>query len=181
MQRGLVGSEMCIRDRYQRRVHGSHKNMETPTKLQQTKRKKIRRKTDGMREHQPALAQAATERQYSLFSPFNTGSGYSEPVDFCAMQQTGVGTPTQGKIGKKKSKLEYSYSDLKKRVGTKQDFAVKYKTEVYYGLPIDMQILGGIGSMQVRRSVRVRTWRSGTTFENSCHFSIQDQEMQNFF
>eukprot|EP00831_Metopus_contortus_P049303 TRINITY_DN4065_c0_g1_i1.p1 TRINITY_DN4065_c0_g1~~TRINITY_DN4065_c0_g1_i1.p1 ORF type:complete len:263 (-),score=51.55 TRINITY_DN4065_c0_g1_i1:13-801(-) len=24
MQRGLVGSEMCIRDRYQRRVHGTH-------------------------------------------------------------------------------------------------------------------------------------------------------------
>eukprot|EP00831_Metopus_contortus_P013241 TRINITY_DN15360_c0_g1_i7.p1 TRINITY_DN15360_c0_g1~~TRINITY_DN15360_c0_g1_i7.p1 ORF type:complete len:114 (-),score=34.13 TRINITY_DN15360_c0_g1_i7:40-381(-) len=24
MQRGLVGSEMCIRDRYQRRVHGSY-------------------------------------------------------------------------------------------------------------------------------------------------------------
>eukprot|EP00831_Metopus_contortus_P037216 TRINITY_DN29341_c0_g1_i5.p2 TRINITY_DN29341_c0_g1~~TRINITY_DN29341_c0_g1_i5.p2 ORF type:complete len:149 (-),score=45.91 TRINITY_DN29341_c0_g1_i5:3-449(-) len=24
MQRGLVGSEMCIRDRYQRRVHGIH-------------------------------------------------------------------------------------------------------------------------------------------------------------
>eukprot|EP00831_Metopus_contortus_P084524 TRINITY_DN961_c0_g1_i2.p1 TRINITY_DN961_c0_g1~~TRINITY_DN961_c0_g1_i2.p1 ORF type:complete len:134 (-),score=33.04 TRINITY_DN961_c0_g1_i2:198-599(-) len=24
MQRGLVGSEMCIRDRYQRRVHGSN-------------------------------------------------------------------------------------------------------------------------------------------------------------
>eukprot|EP00831_Metopus_contortus_P040797 TRINITY_DN3196_c0_g1_i3.p1 TRINITY_DN3196_c0_g1~~TRINITY_DN3196_c0_g1_i3.p1 ORF type:complete len:315 (-),score=78.26 TRINITY_DN3196_c0_g1_i3:86-1030(-) len=26
MQRGLVGSEMCIRDRYQRRVHGNEKN-----------------------------------------------------------------------------------------------------------------------------------------------------------
>eukprot|EP00831_Metopus_contortus_P040950 TRINITY_DN3207_c0_g1_i6.p3 TRINITY_DN3207_c0_g1~~TRINITY_DN3207_c0_g1_i6.p3 ORF type:complete len:110 (+),score=38.48 TRINITY_DN3207_c0_g1_i6:166-495(+) len=25
MQRGLVGSEMCIRDRYQRRVHGEEK------------------------------------------------------------------------------------------------------------------------------------------------------------
>eukprot|EP00831_Metopus_contortus_P017609 TRINITY_DN17439_c0_g1_i2.p5 TRINITY_DN17439_c0_g1~~TRINITY_DN17439_c0_g1_i2.p5 ORF type:complete len:113 (-),score=45.81 TRINITY_DN17439_c0_g1_i2:752-1090(-) len=25
MQRGLVGSEMCIRDRYQRRVHGDKK------------------------------------------------------------------------------------------------------------------------------------------------------------
>eukprot|EP00831_Metopus_contortus_P059941 TRINITY_DN51899_c0_g1_i2.p1 TRINITY_DN51899_c0_g1~~TRINITY_DN51899_c0_g1_i2.p1 ORF type:complete len:157 (-),score=48.99 TRINITY_DN51899_c0_g1_i2:43-513(-) len=27
MQRGLVGSEMCIRDRYQRRVHGEFRNM----------------------------------------------------------------------------------------------------------------------------------------------------------
>eukprot|EP00831_Metopus_contortus_P065593 TRINITY_DN5858_c0_g1_i2.p1 TRINITY_DN5858_c0_g1~~TRINITY_DN5858_c0_g1_i2.p1 ORF type:complete len:326 (+),score=67.58 TRINITY_DN5858_c0_g1_i2:87-1064(+) len=27
MQRGLVGSEMCIRDRYQRRVHGDGKNL----------------------------------------------------------------------------------------------------------------------------------------------------------
>eukprot|EP00831_Metopus_contortus_P058265 TRINITY_DN50455_c0_g1_i1.p1 TRINITY_DN50455_c0_g1~~TRINITY_DN50455_c0_g1_i1.p1 ORF type:complete len:156 (-),score=47.40 TRINITY_DN50455_c0_g1_i1:63-530(-) len=27
MQRGLVGSEMCIRDRYQRRVHGIIKNL----------------------------------------------------------------------------------------------------------------------------------------------------------
>eukprot|EP00831_Metopus_contortus_P001792 TRINITY_DN10654_c0_g1_i2.p2 TRINITY_DN10654_c0_g1~~TRINITY_DN10654_c0_g1_i2.p2 ORF type:complete len:119 (-),score=31.05 TRINITY_DN10654_c0_g1_i2:50-406(-) len=26
MQRGLVGSEMCIRDRYQRRVHGAAKS-----------------------------------------------------------------------------------------------------------------------------------------------------------
>eukprot|EP00831_Metopus_contortus_P000613 TRINITY_DN10227_c0_g1_i1.p1 TRINITY_DN10227_c0_g1~~TRINITY_DN10227_c0_g1_i1.p1 ORF type:complete len:178 (-),score=15.34 TRINITY_DN10227_c0_g1_i1:173-706(-) len=29
MQRGLVGSEMCIRDRYQRRVHGERKYMKT--------------------------------------------------------------------------------------------------------------------------------------------------------
>eukprot|EP00831_Metopus_contortus_P033932 TRINITY_DN2712_c0_g1_i8.p1 TRINITY_DN2712_c0_g1~~TRINITY_DN2712_c0_g1_i8.p1 ORF type:complete len:308 (+),score=68.48 TRINITY_DN2712_c0_g1_i8:133-1056(+) len=28
MQRGLVGSEMCIRDRYQRRVHGEHRREE---------------------------------------------------------------------------------------------------------------------------------------------------------
>eukprot|EP00831_Metopus_contortus_P012202 TRINITY_DN1489_c0_g1_i8.p2 TRINITY_DN1489_c0_g1~~TRINITY_DN1489_c0_g1_i8.p2 ORF type:complete len:124 (-),score=22.81 TRINITY_DN1489_c0_g1_i8:176-547(-) len=28
MQRGLVGSEMCIRDRYQRRVHGFCKELE---------------------------------------------------------------------------------------------------------------------------------------------------------
>eukprot|EP00831_Metopus_contortus_P050465 TRINITY_DN4242_c0_g1_i3.p2 TRINITY_DN4242_c0_g1~~TRINITY_DN4242_c0_g1_i3.p2 ORF type:complete len:161 (+),score=45.63 TRINITY_DN4242_c0_g1_i3:151-633(+) len=27
MQRGLVGSEMCIRDRYQRRVHGANKKV----------------------------------------------------------------------------------------------------------------------------------------------------------
>eukprot|EP00831_Metopus_contortus_P010126 TRINITY_DN13933_c0_g1_i1.p1 TRINITY_DN13933_c0_g1~~TRINITY_DN13933_c0_g1_i1.p1 ORF type:complete len:164 (-),score=33.49 TRINITY_DN13933_c0_g1_i1:168-659(-) len=29
MQRGLVGSEMCIRDRYQRRVHGATYTIET--------------------------------------------------------------------------------------------------------------------------------------------------------
>eukprot|EP00831_Metopus_contortus_P062587 TRINITY_DN54759_c0_g1_i1.p1 TRINITY_DN54759_c0_g1~~TRINITY_DN54759_c0_g1_i1.p1 ORF type:complete len:118 (-),score=53.04 TRINITY_DN54759_c0_g1_i1:93-446(-) len=28
MQRGLVGSEMCIRDRYQRRVHGPEDSLE---------------------------------------------------------------------------------------------------------------------------------------------------------
>eukprot|EP00831_Metopus_contortus_P030041 TRINITY_DN24691_c0_g2_i2.p2 TRINITY_DN24691_c0_g2~~TRINITY_DN24691_c0_g2_i2.p2 ORF type:complete len:121 (-),score=26.48 TRINITY_DN24691_c0_g2_i2:139-501(-) len=32
MQRGLVGSEMCIRDRYQRRVHGGSESRENNVK-----------------------------------------------------------------------------------------------------------------------------------------------------
>eukprot|EP00831_Metopus_contortus_P026587 TRINITY_DN2258_c0_g1_i3.p2 TRINITY_DN2258_c0_g1~~TRINITY_DN2258_c0_g1_i3.p2 ORF type:complete len:109 (+),score=53.83 TRINITY_DN2258_c0_g1_i3:152-478(+) len=38
MQRGLVGSEMCIRDRYQRRVHGT---MEQVYKIEEMMQKEM--------------------------------------------------------------------------------------------------------------------------------------------
>eukprot|EP00831_Metopus_contortus_P014279 TRINITY_DN15907_c0_g1_i1.p1 TRINITY_DN15907_c0_g1~~TRINITY_DN15907_c0_g1_i1.p1 ORF type:complete len:129 (-),score=44.76 TRINITY_DN15907_c0_g1_i1:218-604(-) len=39
MQRGLVGSEMCIRDRYQRRVHGKINMNKLPEQHQEKKSK----------------------------------------------------------------------------------------------------------------------------------------------
>eukprot|EP00831_Metopus_contortus_P026180 TRINITY_DN2234_c0_g1_i1.p3 TRINITY_DN2234_c0_g1~~TRINITY_DN2234_c0_g1_i1.p3 ORF type:complete len:228 (-),score=19.29 TRINITY_DN2234_c0_g1_i1:190-873(-) len=41
MQRGLVGSEMCIRDRYQRRVHGIEKISEKQTEIEKYKQDSI--------------------------------------------------------------------------------------------------------------------------------------------
>eukprot|EP00831_Metopus_contortus_P084377 TRINITY_DN9566_c0_g1_i1.p1 TRINITY_DN9566_c0_g1~~TRINITY_DN9566_c0_g1_i1.p1 ORF type:complete len:579 (-),score=165.48 TRINITY_DN9566_c0_g1_i1:205-1941(-) len=70
MQRGLVGSEMCIRDRYQRRVHGDFKMEEdTEKELQMKEQVELAKKQRNLQQDRKALS---NETQSKLRKMQNT-------------------------------------------------------------------------------------------------------------
>eukprot|EP00831_Metopus_contortus_P045203 TRINITY_DN36221_c0_g1_i2.p2 TRINITY_DN36221_c0_g1~~TRINITY_DN36221_c0_g1_i2.p2 ORF type:complete len:121 (+),score=31.68 TRINITY_DN36221_c0_g1_i2:146-508(+) len=100
MQRGLVGSEMCIRDRYQRRVHGwveslylitiTSRGEDFFTRLADELSDALNTCTLIMQYHQ-------LEEQFYLMAFSENSVGLSESIDPCA------GWPTQQMIVEKKT------------------------------------------------------------------------------
>eukprot|EP00831_Metopus_contortus_P036924 TRINITY_DN2913_c0_g2_i1.p1 TRINITY_DN2913_c0_g2~~TRINITY_DN2913_c0_g2_i1.p1 ORF type:complete len:230 (-),score=67.67 TRINITY_DN2913_c0_g2_i1:22-711(-) len=73
MQRGLVGSEMCIRDRYQRRVHGSL-NMERAGESGKRDRKEMKRKQETFYQKLSEKQKKEIKKAFDLFDPSGSGT-----------------------------------------------------------------------------------------------------------